>query len=536
MADARDPKTISSEYRAERKAPQATEKKFTPLKPGQRVDLLQVPTWSRADMQFFLHGSLGTEVVPERVLAAFVMTYPDLFPDSDLATFGLIPDPSVSLPIGFSRREVKHLGGMSAVGINCASCHAGEIQSSEGQRVRVLGMTAHFDVETFFGAVIVATFRTQDPTNMERFLGHYFHACSPNANSATRASFDIALRKQRAQIAAAITEDPSGSKGVAAGALHILEPADLRLDRKLATSGDVTATVHALLKLFHNIRAALHVPDAPPAAAPLPNGGGRNDAWGLLSYALFGIATQPAPIKFGLVWNVDRRAWVHCDGNNNAPIIRNLAAALGLGAPMIEGRGYLDFRVVQRQTALSQKIRPPRYPWMIDLEVADRGAKIYGANCASCHDGPETDARLYSPAEIGTDANRAKLFDAQQRDLHNKLFTGVKVEGYTPPPTAPFRSTGKYWSPDLAGVWARAPYLHNGSVRTMDQLLTPSAAREKTWKRGTRVYDADAMGYVNEGSYVFDTSGAGNSNAGHDYGTNLSATEKRDLIEFLKSK
>ena len=131
----------------------------------QATELTQVPTWSRDDLQFFLHGSLGTEVVPEKVLDAFRATYPDMFPD-----FGLIPDAASGLPVGFSRREVKHLAGLPSLGINCASCHVGEIQSRGGQRVRVLGMTAQFDVESFFGAVIVATFRTADPANMKRFL------------------------------------------------------------------------------------------------------------------------------------------------------------------------------------------------------------------------------------------------------------------------------------------------------------------------------------------------------------------------------
>jgi hypothetical protein len=79
------------------------------------------------------------------------------------------------------------------------------------------------------------------------------------------------------------------------------------------------------------------------------------------------------------------------------------------------------------------------------------------------------------------------------------------------------------------------PYLHNGSVRTMQELLTPPTARAKTFHRGSRVYDAAKMGYVDAGAYVFDTAGAGNSNSGHDYGTHLSAEQKQELIEFLKT-
>jgi hypothetical protein len=97
------------------------------------------------------------------------------------------------------------------------------------------------------------------------------------------------------------------------------------------------------------------------------------------------------------------------------------------------------------------------------------------------------------------------------------------------------RSTGKYFAPTLSGVWARSPYLHNGSIRTVDQLLTAPPDRAKTFHRGSKAFDEKDMGFTDEGSYVFDTSGSGNSNAGHDYATDLSEADKRDLIEYLKT-
>src|SRR5262249_39691805 len=91
--------------------------------------LAQVPTWSRSDLDFFLHGSMSTEVVPEVVLRAFISAYPDLFPKADLSNLGLIPDPSFGWPVGFSRLPVPHLGGLSSVGVNCAACHVAEVTS-----------------------------------------------------------------------------------------------------------------------------------------------------------------------------------------------------------------------------------------------------------------------------------------------------------------------------------------------------------------------------------------------------------------------
>src|SRR5216110_3033608 len=95
-------------------------------------EFAQVRTWSQQDMDFFLHGSMSTEVMPETVLRAFIRAYPDLFPTQELSHLGLLPDASFGWPIGFSRKTVSHLGGLSSVGINCASCHVTDITSTQG--------------------------------------------------------------------------------------------------------------------------------------------------------------------------------------------------------------------------------------------------------------------------------------------------------------------------------------------------------------------------------------------------------------------
>lgn len=498
-------------------------------------EMAQVPSWSRQDLDFFLHGSMGTEVVPEAVLRAFIRIYPDLFPSPDLSHFGLIPDSTFGWPVGFSRRPVTHLGGLSAVGLNCASCHVGEITPISGGRpVRVLGMTAHFDAEAYFGAVTVATFRTADPSNMKRFLAAYLSLTDPAGGDQAQEFLRTEWQRQEQRIVAAITADPSGSKDP--GVLHQIVAADLRLDHKLLSAGtDLSALAHSFLKLFHNMRAVLHIPDQPPEKLPPASGPGRNDAFGLLSAVLFGAPQPYAPVKYGLVWNVKKRHWVHWDGNTQSPIGRNLLASLGLGAPLLGKRGDLDFALVKRQTDLSERIHSPRYPFTIDAAAAKRGAAHYQARCASCHDGPEGERRLYGPAEIGTEPNRAELFTQLQADRFNKFLAELEITGYQPSREPGIRGTQKYWAASLAGVWARSPYLHNGSVRTMQELLTPSAERAKKFRRCSRVYDDAQMGYTDAGVYLFDTTTAGNSNAGHDYGTELSSMQKRELMEHLKT-
>jgi hypothetical protein len=399
-----------------------------------------------------------------------------------------------------------------------------------------LGGTSHFNVEAFFGSVLVATFRTADPANMKRFADAYLAASDPDVDESTQNLLAEEWDKQKEKIEATMKADPGGSKGVEPGALHEIAPGALQLDdESLEHDKDLAAFSHSILKLFHNMRAALHIPDQPPEKAPPSSGPGRNDAFGLLSASLLNAPQPYAPIKFGLVWNVEKRTWVHWDGNTKSPIARNLLASLGLGAPLHGKQGNLDFATVKRQTDLSEKIRPPRYPFKIDQAAAKRGAAHFDAKCNSCHGGPESDKRLYPLAEVGTDPNRANMFTEKLAGDFNKFLAELEAVGYQPPREFGVRSTGKYWAASLDGVWARVPYLHNGSVRTMQELLTPPAQRAKTFHRGSREYDATQMGYTDAGAYVLDTATLGNSNAGHDYGTALSGDEKRDLLEYLKT-
>jgi len=291
----------------------------------------------------------------------------------------------------------------------------------------------------------------------------------------------------------------------------------------------VAAQAYALPRV--SARGAVYTP---PRSGP-----GRNNAFGVLSAALFGEPTLYGPAKFGLAWNLQQRTWVHWDGNTRSPLVRNLAASLGLGAPLIGQRGVLEFAAVERHTRLSEQIRPPRYPWKNDAALAERGRQHFEAQCASCHVDTQAagDARLYALDDVKTDSNRARLFDDHQAELYNRFFAALEVPGYEPPREPPVRSTGKYVAPDLAGVWARSPYLHNGSVRTMMELLTPAAERAKAFHRGTRAYDESDMGYADGGPYRFDTTTPGNSAAGHEYGTtDLTVQQKRELIEYLKTQ
>jgi hypothetical protein len=93
----------------------------------------------------------------------------------------------------------------------------------------------------------------------------------------------------------------------------------------------------------------------------------------------------------------------------------------------------------------------------------------------------------------------------------------------------------------LDGIWLRAPYLHNGSVPTLRDLLEPVEARPRIFYRGYDVYDQKKVGFVAQGpdaqriGTIYDVSRKGGGNEGHAFGTTLPADDKDALVEYLKT-
>ena len=104
-----------------------------------------------------------------------------------------------------------------------------------------------------------------------------------------------------------------------------------------------------------------------------------------------------------------------------------------------------------------------------------------------------------------------------------------------------FRKTGGYANQPLDGIWARAPYLHNGSVPTLRDLLEPPERRPAVFYRGYDVFDQQNVGFVatipeakGRSFFRYDTSVPGNGNGGHVYGTTLPDADKQAIVEYLK--
>lgn len=202
-------------------------------------------------------------------------------------------------------------------------------------------------------------------------------------------------------------------------------------------------------------------------------------------------------------------------------------------------------------------IQAPRYPRAIDQQLAAEGKEIYAEHCAGCHgtyaddptdDSADTYPNLLIPLDvIGTDpvvANAGVVHAPELVDWYNGSFYGqiTRME-----PNDPFPG---YMPPPLDGIWATAPFLHNGSVPTLELVLN-SKARPAVWKRvdyDSTNFDEDALGWPWEAvdspqaelpeaerKYVYDTSYWSQSNAGHTFGDALTDEERRAVLEYLKT-
>ena len=212
-----------------------------------------------------------------------------------------------------------------------------------------------------------------------------------------------------------------------------------------------------------------------------------------------------------------------------------VAEAQAIDAKFTDVRAYL------------QTIEPPKWPWAIDMALAAEGKKVFEVTCSRCHgtygEGGAYPNHIVPIAEIGTDpilAQGASQFGPRYVEWFAKSFWGEMsrlepTEVYVPPP--------------LDGIWATAPFLHNGSVPTIEALLD-SSKRPRQWTRtfDSSDYNQAAVGWKftvavphaqepdeMKRTRIYDTTKFGYGNQGHTFGDALEPEERTAVLEYLKT-
>jgi hypothetical protein len=464
------------------------------------------------------------------------------------------------------------------VGLTCAACHTADLHHGD-QVFRIDGGSAMADVEQFLirlAAAVDATWR--DEAKLSRFAEHVLtdagRSGEKNRDLDDREAEKSALKSQ-------------------------LEAHSRVLEQLVRRSRGTTPYGFARLDAFGAI-----LNEICETALGLPNNHHPADA----------------PASYPFLWDTPRLDWVQWNGSAGSPMARNVGEVLGVFGqmrldpipPQDQFRSTVRVDFLDRLEQYVAQLEAPAWPealGQLDPELVERGRELYTENCRACHQvrGASTGrfeertigrdsfikTTMVPVDRIGTDPQLADNFVkrlARPGALAKNLpppFTGrervprpvllaiavegvirrnVQVLGLDEEDVAAFRAhrpanerppdVWAYKARPLNGIWATAPFLHNGSVPTLYDLLLPEYQRPTTFHVGSRQFNARRVGFSTEpepGTFHFrvhDERGAvipGNSNAGHsgrffthrraENGTLREFTddERWALVEYLKT-
>jgi len=469
----------------------------------------------------------------------------DLFRSAkNINKYKYIPqDPSIlnpdGLPIGFMKNKEK---GIDYVGVNCAACHTGQVKYGETTMI-IDGAPAMADYQSFFQDMEKAMHTTvADISKFEKFaknvLGDDY---SKESAMELKDSFFKATEELKSRNALNETTNPYGF-----------------------------SRVDAFGQIFNMVTAHdLNIPENKEE----PN----------------------APVSYPFLWDTPQSNLVQWNGllsNHGAgPIGRNVGEVLGVFGTLDIKPGVLYpssakvanlGRLEKRMESLWSPKWPEQHLEAIDIEKANAGKILYANNCVNCHSTikrTNPDRRVFAEMvalnSIGTDplmamnathkaatgileGEKITLVDdavfgktAYKAQILTNAVEGAlfdhllgTVEGlaisHLDIVTSDFNAiaTPSYKARPLNGIWATAPYLHNGSVPNIWELLKPEEERVDIFYVGSQELDVKNVGFeTNESknSFKYDTSISGNYNTGHLYGTTLTDKEKWELIEYMKT-
>lgn len=533
--------------------------------------------WSPAVSLKFYFTSQGSQIIPyDWFLALEQADSQTLFRDNqNILKYRYLPQLSDSnnpdgLPVGFVGDEGV---GRRWLGLTCAACHTNEIRfGTTGYRVD--GAPTQGDVRALLSAMITAMQKTRDdPAKFERFAAKVLgNQNSSNGQLLLKAQLAAAIDKR---IAYNLRNFPGYNPNEPAPA-----PADYaRLDAVGAIVNEV---------FYHSVKAPTSPTDnTRPANAPVS----YPFIWDTPQQELeqwIGIAKSGGPLDvFSLSRNVGEVLGVFADF-----VIPDDPSPLGYSSS-VKTLGLVDLE--NQLKGLWSPQWPADFPPINQADAAKGKAIYQQLKCDTCHTlvanrkdpgrtivsymkADQTDPGTYlnffnrtGPSGKLEGAN-VNLIPFTQKIpanasaatmITNEVVGTILGSGWPAPPDylsqISFGATRphgvllehaavsvEYKARPLNGIWATAPYLHNGSVPNLDELFQPSAQRSKSFSIGVRTFDPVRVGYLTDVAgfpkfNVNDSNGnpiTGNSNAGHEgdqYGTSLSSDQRRQLIEYLKS-
>lgn len=551
--------------------------------------------WSDQQRLQFHHTAQGTRLLPQKWFMA--LEQPCLSPfgcglfheTSYLARFGFIPskkDPALNpdgLPVGFAIDkdfvDPATKKTSPVVGLTCAACHTGEVFYGK-YAVLIEGGPAMIEVTEFQKALGLALgFTLKFPLSIGRYSRFEERVLGPNPTAEQK-------QELRAGMEAYLNNGLAEKK--AADAVHAYDnkAGFGRTDALTRIGNQVFAVDTGIAKNFAVSNAPVRFPQIWDAS------------W-------FNWVQYNSSIADPLVRNVGEALGVRAAVKLSGPDANKFENSINV-------KGLYDMEELLAGPAPFQGLSSPKWPSVfpaLDQSKVTRGGALYRKHCQGCHLPPlpellsdlngygkpgasepaywwknglgnwflqVTDIRI---EDIGTDPHQAVDFRNRTADTGD-LKLGVKtaaegldlvthgiVDAYFDKNKEYFTAERRaqwaggrdrkdaavrddllYKARPLNGIWAVAPYLHNGSVPSLYLLLSPQSDRPKTFWTGSKQYDPEKVGYDTTqlpGTSLYDTAKPGNANTGHEFkdgprrngviGPLLSHDDRMALIEYLKS-
>lgn len=504
---------------------------FERVAPGREITVLAASQgWDDDTRAAFWHEDQGSLLTPYDIFVNLAAENGDgLFHEpASMAQYRYLPakataDNPDGLPIGFTRGDEEWQGETYA-GMTCAACHTSLVMS---------GDTALL----IDGAPTQADFQTMS-TDLSKALTRAYE---------DDASFEAMAARM------GVNDDPGKAELRAR-----LESAALAMAERVELNATPTRYGFGRLDAVGQIYNSV-------ASANLGLPGNR--------------AAPSAPVSYPFLWGTGQSDVVQWTGfAPNAAggmLVRNTGEVLGVFGGIdvtslddwLEGgfESSVNIKDLGDVEAWVNDLEPPAWPTQvfgaIDIDKAAAGKALYDENCAACHQVVtpyETyKAVLTKVDEVGTDPA------AEETSLQTVTLDGEETAKLTilvketvgailrKPGDAldaaavealpdKFGQTGSdtYKARPLNAIWATAPYLHNGSVPTLDDLLRPEAERPASFTTGGFGFDPVKVGivhYEGEDAFTLDTGVKANGNMGHAYGTTLGDAERAALLEYLKT-
>jgi RoxA-like, cytochrome c-like len=527
--------------------------------------------WSVPERQRYYHLSQGSQVMPyDWFIALERIDIQAPFSDSAYMTrFRFIPDEKSDsnpdgLPVGFAKDDPDPITGVVNVGLTCATCHTAQM-TYNGTAIRIDGASGMVNFDDFLADMLASLFFTiGDDAKFDRFArkvlkDNYNPENVKKLKNDAKQYFAEKAKEKAEEVGSDLSHGQKATAG-GFGRIDALGAGGNRLYRRLGNKN--LRTLNAPVKI-------------------LPVWYTHQYNWvqtnGSIRQPMARNIIEALAVNASLVFPGDKSK-NYADRYISSVRLQNM---------------------YEMETMIS-RLRAPDWPaevlGPINQEAAKRGEALFQKHCASCHHpqkenqpepGDETSvrnnktffvARLFQmdalrtdPMDAGNFADRtldastlqpspldATTIQGPKNNLPGAEIIGLVLqsiiqrqykEAGLPPEQQDIwngyrsnllRACKAYPARPLAGIWAAPPYLHNGSVPNLYQLLLPADKRVKLFYTGNVEFDPVNVGYMLEtekfpGGFAFDTSITGNSNAGHQYGTSITDPERMDLIEFLKA-